>query len=258
MAKVLERSLYQTDYYAWTKDQAAKLRALAAARVTSPLDLENLAEEVESLGRSDLNTVRSQVRRIVEHLLKLEFSQVREARAEWVDGIDRARDEVEDHITGSMRLDAAADLAKLFGRARRDAVTGLRRHGEREAAQALPTTCPNSLEQIVSHDWHPQNRHGVVDDLDSDASAWRRLGAAPVRRRRCGPRVALRARRRDCASPPPKGAFWSRPTQLLGRWSRSAGKGTPARPDCRTCPRQGPSNSPALYPGDRFPYPVGP
>ena len=45
MAKVLERSLYQTDYYAWTKDQAAKLRAMAAARVNSTLDLENLAEE---------------------------------------------------------------------------------------------------------------------------------------------------------------------------------------------------------------------
>jgi hypothetical protein len=72
MAKVLERSLYQTDYYAWTRQQAAELRALAAARVNSTLDLENLAEEVESLGRSDLNTVRRQVQRIIEHLLKLE------------------------------------------------------------------------------------------------------------------------------------------------------------------------------------------
>ena len=54
MAKVLERSLYQTDYYAWTKEQAAALRAMAVARVNSTLDLENLAEEVESLGRSDL------------------------------------------------------------------------------------------------------------------------------------------------------------------------------------------------------------
>jgi hypothetical protein len=63
MAKVLERSLYKEDYYAWTKQQAAELRRLAAARIESPLDLENLAEEVESLGQSDLNTVRSQVRR---------------------------------------------------------------------------------------------------------------------------------------------------------------------------------------------------
>jgi hypothetical protein len=118
MAKALERSLYQTDYYAWTKDQAAKLRALAAARVSSSLDLRNLAEEVESLGRSDLNTVRRQIQRVMEHLLKLEFAQVREARVDCVDAIDRARDEVEDHITASMRLDVAAAGAPQARRAR--------------------------------------------------------------------------------------------------------------------------------------------
>jgi hypothetical protein len=69
MAKVLERSLYQSDYYAWTRQQAAELRKLAAARANTTLDLENLAEEVDSLGRSDLATVRSQLRRIIEHLL---------------------------------------------------------------------------------------------------------------------------------------------------------------------------------------------
>jgi hypothetical protein len=53
MAKVLERSPYQTDYYACTKDQAAPLRALAAARINSTLDLKNLADEIESWGRSD-------------------------------------------------------------------------------------------------------------------------------------------------------------------------------------------------------------
>jgi hypothetical protein len=168
MAKLLERSLYQSDYYAWTKDQAAKLRALAAARVNSTLDLENLAEEVESLGRSDLNTVRSQVRRIIEHLLKLEFSPSMPPRDDWHHSAAQARDEVEDHMTASMRPDLAADLAKLFGRARRDAVLGLRQHGEREAAQALPTTCPYSLDQIVSHGWQPMNRHGIVDDLDRE------------------------------------------------------------------------------------------
>jgi hypothetical protein len=114
MAKVLERSLYQTDYYGWTRDQAAKLRALAAARVDSTLDLENLAEEVESLGRSDLNAVRSQVRRIIEHLLKLEFSPSAAARADWRYSVAQARDEVEDHITASMRPDAAADLGQAL------------------------------------------------------------------------------------------------------------------------------------------------
>ena len=142
MAKVLERSLYQADYYAWTRDQAAKLRALAAARVNSTLDLENLAEEVESLGRSELNTVRSQVRRIIEHLLKLEVSPSAEPRADWRYSIVQARDEVEDHLTASMRPDVAAELVKLFGRGRRDAALGLREarraRGGEEPAQDLP------------------------------------------------------------------------------------------------------------------------
>jgi hypothetical protein len=168
MAKVLERSLYQTDYYAWTKQQAAELRAMAARRASSTLDLANLAEEVESLGRSDLNTVRSQVRRIIEHLLKLEFSPSAPPRADWRYSVAQARDEVEDHITASMHMDVAADLAKLFGRARRDAALGLARHGEPDA-QALPTTCAYSLDQIVSHDWYPKNRHGIVGDFEGNA-----------------------------------------------------------------------------------------
>ena len=35
----------------------------------------------------------------------------------------------------------------------------------------MPTVCPYSLDQIVSHDWYPQNRRGIVDDLEDDASA---------------------------------------------------------------------------------------
>ena len=115
MAKVLERSLYQTDYYAWTKQQAAALRALAQQRANSMLDLENLAEEVESLGRSDLNTVRGHVQRIIEHLLKLEHSPSEQPRADWRHSVRQARDQVEDHMTASMRSDVEADLARLFG-----------------------------------------------------------------------------------------------------------------------------------------------
>jgi Domain of unknown function DUF29 len=163
VAKVLERSLYQTDYYAWTKQQAAELRKLAATRAHATLDLENLAEEVESLGRSDLNTVRRQVRRIIEHLLKLEYSPSMPPRADWRYSVAQARDEVEDHITASMYPDVAADLGKLFGRARRDAALSLVKHGERHAAKGLPADCPYTFDQIVSQDWYPANRHGILD-----------------------------------------------------------------------------------------------
>jgi hypothetical protein len=166
VAKVLERSLYETDYYAWTRQQAAALRAMAARQVDSTLDLANLAEEVESLGRSDLNTVRSQVRRVIEHLLKLEYSPASEPRIDWLESVDQARNEIEDHITASMAPDVTADLDRLFGRARRSAASALVKHGEREAAMALPQACPYRLEQIVGQDWYPANRHGLVDDVD--------------------------------------------------------------------------------------------
>jgi hypothetical protein len=168
MAKVLERSLYEEDYYAWTKQQAAELRRLAAAQSKSTLDLENLAEEVESLGQSDLNTVRSQVRRIVEHLLKLEYSPSAQPRAEWRYSIAQARDDVEDHLTASMRPDVEAELPKLFGRGRRAAALGLGRYGDVEAAKALPASCPYDLDQIVRHDWYPANRHGLVDEIPGE------------------------------------------------------------------------------------------
>jgi Domain of unknown function DUF29 len=165
MAKVLERSLYQTDYYAWTKQQAAELRKLLAARANTTLDLANLAEEVESLGRSDLATVRSQLRRIIEHLLKLEYSPAVEPRFGWRESVIEARDVIPDVITATLRRDVDAEFAKTYQQGRRRAEAALMRHGEREAARALPATCPYSFDEIVSHDWYPDNRHGIVDDL---------------------------------------------------------------------------------------------
>jgi hypothetical protein len=164
MAKVLGRSLYRTDYYAWTKQQAAELRALAAAHVNTTLDLEYLAKEVETLGRSDLDEVRTQIRWIIQHLLKLEYSRASDPRSDWRHSVVEARGDVEVHITASMKRDVEAELAEIFDRGRHHAALGLRRHGERNAADALPRACPYSLEQLVG-DWYPQNRHGLVDAL---------------------------------------------------------------------------------------------
>ncbi len=152
MAEVLERTLYETDFYAWTQAQAAELRRLAAARVNSTLDLENLAEEVESLGRSQLAMVRRELRRTIEHLLKLEYSPASQPRADWRHSATQAREEVEDHFTAAMGADVDAAFAKDYLRARREAAFALDKHGEREAARALPQTCPYTLDQLVAHD----------------------------------------------------------------------------------------------------------
>jgi hypothetical protein len=166
MAKVLERTLYEEDYYAWTKAQAAELRRMAAARLKTTLDLENLAEEVESLGRSDLATVRSHLRRIIEHLLKLEHSPAAEPRLGWQESIIEARDVISDVMTATLRREIETDLARTYEQGRRRADVALKKHGERDAAKALPTACPYGFDQIVRQDWFPNNRHGLTDPSD--------------------------------------------------------------------------------------------
>ena len=56
MTKVNE--LYDQDFFLWTKEQAEGLRHAKASNL--PLDCENLAEEIESLGKSDRRQLTSQ------------------------------------------------------------------------------------------------------------------------------------------------------------------------------------------------------
>jgi hypothetical protein len=74
--------LYETDFVAWTKEQAAELRRLRDVRLNSGLDLDQLAEEVKDLGSEQRFAVRSFVIRAIEHLLKLEFSTAPSALAQ--------------------------------------------------------------------------------------------------------------------------------------------------------------------------------
>ena len=67
--------LYETDFYVWTQRQAEALRRLAETRPNVDLDFPHLIEEVEDLGTSQRDAVRSHLRRIIEHCLKLEYSR---------------------------------------------------------------------------------------------------------------------------------------------------------------------------------------
>ena len=64
-------SLYDTDYQLWLDRTVAQLKA----GQLSELDLENLIEEIESLGKSDKRAISSYLRRLCEHLLKLQYWQ---------------------------------------------------------------------------------------------------------------------------------------------------------------------------------------
>ena len=96
------RALYDEDFVRWTEQQAAALRRAKSSDL--PLDWENLAEEIESLGKSDRRELRSQITRILRHLLKLEVSPAAEPRAGWRAMIREARSEIEGVLEDSPSL----------------------------------------------------------------------------------------------------------------------------------------------------------
>src|ERR687898_2734191 len=91
--------LYEQDFHAWAREQATLVRA---GRYDE-LDLAHLTEEVEDLGESLYRSVRSSVRTIIEHLLKLEHSPAAEPRGLWLDTIHAQRADLEDDVTASLR-----------------------------------------------------------------------------------------------------------------------------------------------------------
>ena len=118
------------------------------------LDLEHLTEEVEDLGGSLYRSVRSRVRTIIEHLVKLEYSPAAEPRNLWHDTIDVQRADLEDDLTASLNHRLRSELPRQYLRARAAAARSLRRYGETAAEDALPETCPYTLDQIAG-DWLP-------------------------------------------------------------------------------------------------------
>jgi hypothetical protein len=155
--------LYDKDFYAWTRAQADALRRLASERWNGPLDLEHLAEEVEDLGRSELSTVRSQLERVLEHLLKLEYSPVADPRRRWLISVLNARGHARDHMTASIRNELEPALAAAYARAHRRALVSLSEHGELDLAALLPKACPYTFDQVLDENWFPANQHGLVD-----------------------------------------------------------------------------------------------
>jgi hypothetical protein len=144
---------YEDDFYAWTQYQAEVLRSLHVS--DNRFDREHVVEEIEDLGKSERDAVRSQIRRIIEHLLKLANSPADPPRFDWMETIDDARQTIADKISPTLRRDAEAVLDKLFAEARRRAARGLRRYGKAGVADALPQTCPYSFDEICQEDWYP-------------------------------------------------------------------------------------------------------
>jgi hypothetical protein len=122
--------LYDQDFFLWTQEQAAAMRRAKDSNL--PLDWENLAEEIESLGTSQRGELNSQIRRILRHLFKLEASPAADLRAGWRATIRDARVELEElfDLSPSLRREIEGVVKKQTTAAAKLATGDIEDHGE--------------------------------------------------------------------------------------------------------------------------------
>jgi hypothetical protein len=148
--------LYDQDFVLWAEEQAAALRRLKGSNL--PLDWENLAEEIESLGKSERKELRWQIRRILRHLCKLAASPAMEQRAGWRATVHDARSEIEDVLrdSPSLRREIDALVAEQTTVAVEFAAGDLEQHGEpTDALREQLKKGVFTAEQVLEH-WFPE------------------------------------------------------------------------------------------------------
>jgi Domain of unknown function DUF29 len=144
---------YERDFHAWL---AAQVRAIREGRVND-IDAPNLAEELEDMARSAKKALKSQLVRLIAHLLKWSLQKdLRERNPSsgnrWLASIRNARDEFKDDLAESPSLKPY--LPTIFDEAYKAAInsavedTGL-------ADRAFPARCPWSLDDILGDDFLP-------------------------------------------------------------------------------------------------------
>ncbi|GAB4149554.1 MAG: DUF29 domain-containing protein [Cyanobacteria bacterium J069] len=136
-------ALYDEDFLEWTQQQAEYLRKGYWAK----LDVENLVEELEALGRSEQRELGSYLQVLLMHLLKCQYQPERRTKS-WEDTLSNCRDKIQDCLedTPSLRrfLEDPEWLEKYYRRACRETVKKTKK-----PAETFPAKFPYTLEQIL-------------------------------------------------------------------------------------------------------------
>jgi ribosomal protein L29 len=144
----MSASLYDHDFYAWANEQAALLRSgkLSAA------DIENIAEEIESMGKAERRELVSRLTVLLQHLLKWQFQPERRG-ASWEGTIRVQRRDIADHLDDnpSLKSKLPETISRAYGNA------AILAPGETELSKTtFPQTCPWSFGQIMDEGFWPE------------------------------------------------------------------------------------------------------
>jgi hypothetical protein len=136
---------YEADLSAWALAQADALRR----RAENEIDYVNLAEEIESLARSQKREIRSRLDVLLAHLIKWQYQPSGRCPS-WRGSIREARRQIELVLedSPSLRSFPAEALAKAYR-------GGLATARDETGLPYLPEQCPWTIEQVLDEDWLP-------------------------------------------------------------------------------------------------------
>lgn len=150
-----ESNLYETDFYAWTQKQVFLLRA----HQWSQLDLTNLIEEIEGLGKQQRQELRNRLSILLAHLLKWEYQSPYRSRS-WLATIRVQRRDIarliQDNPSFKPYLDEA--VREAYENAKDLAM------GETNLPLAtFPLECSYNLDQILDNRYYPGAPSVLID-----------------------------------------------------------------------------------------------
>ncbi|MBD2414988.1 hypothetical protein FACHB389_22475 [Nostoc calcicola FACHB-389] len=146
-AKSANQNLYETDFHAWTQQQAHLLRY----HQWSQLDLSNLIEEIESLGRKERQELRNRLSVLIGHLLKWEYQPEQRSRS-WLATIRVQRREILKLLSENPSLKAyLTELLQEAYENARDLASG----ETNLPLSTFPGQCLYSLENTIGDRFYP-------------------------------------------------------------------------------------------------------
>lgn len=138
---------YEEDFVAWLEDQAGRARR----GEVEGLDLENIAEELEGLARSDRREIRNRLTVLLTDLLKFMFQPRRRSRS-WLATIEEQRTRIATVMDDSPSLGpfpaSISDQCYAAARSRAAIETGL-------SESEFPERCPFDIEAVLDPCWLP-------------------------------------------------------------------------------------------------------
>lgn len=152
----VSQDLYENDLYQWALTNARLLRSGQFKKI----DIQHIADELEDMGKRERKELKSQLNRLILHLLKWQFqpekrtTQSGTENRSWRDSIINSRKEIEDILddSPSLRQNIPDLMEKLYPECVKSAIQETKLRPE-----VFPKTVPFTQEQIFSESFWPES-----------------------------------------------------------------------------------------------------